>query len=109
MRDGIYRIWLKGPDGATAGAVYLKDGDVLACHKSHAFVGHYDVRFGRLTADVRCKRLNSNSKPVNMPDCDDFRLHAEGPAGDEFAVLTCTSPEFTDFKMGFEITWHSHA
>jgi hypothetical protein len=109
MRDGIYRIWLNGAHGKTAGAVYLKDGDVLACHRSYAFVGRFIIQFGRLIAHVRCKRLNPLAKPLNMPDRDDFVLHAEGPAGDEFAVLTCTVPEVPDFKMGFEITWHSHA
>jgi hypothetical protein len=109
MRDGIYRIWLNGTHGKTAGAVYLKDGDVLACHKSYAFVGRYIIQLGRLIAEVRCKRLNDKSKPVNMPDRDDFLLRVEGPTGDEFAVLNATAPDVPDFKMGFEITWHSHA
>jgi|WetSurMetagenome_2_1015567.scaffolds.fasta_scaffold849805_2 hypothetical protein len=109
MRNGIYRIWLKGAQGATAGAVVLKDGDALACHRSHAFVGHYAIQFGRLTADVRCKRLNNRAKTVNMPDLDDFQIHVEGQTGDEFAVLTCTAPESPGFRMEFEITWYSNA
>jgi hypothetical protein len=109
MRDGIYRIWLTGAEGKAAGAVYLKNGDVLACHRSFAFVGRYIVQFGRFIAQVRCKRLNDDARPINLPDRDDFLLHAEGPAGSEFAVLSCTVPDMPGFAMDFELTWHSHA
>ncbi len=105
MRNGIYRVWVKGPEAQTSGAVMLKDGDLAACDPSFGFYGRYSFAKGVFTADVSCRRLDRHSPPVNLPDLDSFHLKLEGLARPEFATLTGTIAEAPGLTVPFEFAW----
>lgn len=105
MRNGIYRVWVNGPESKSSGAIALKDGDLIAVNPSFGFFGHYKFSHGRLTADITCRRLCNEEAPVNLPDLEEFHLSLEGPAGKEFACVTGTIAEAPEFALPFEFAW----
>jgi hypothetical protein len=102
MRNGIYRVWLKGAHGTSSGAAAFKNGDIFAVSPFFAFNGRYSAQAGRLTAEVTCKRLYPDLVPPNLPDLDAFHLKLEGASGREFAQLCGTIDEVPGFAMSFE-------
>lgn len=102
MRNGIYRVWLKGQHGSSSGAVVVKNGDIFAVDPLFAFNGRYTERAGHLTADISCKRLYQDAGPPNLPDLDVFHLRLEGAAGNECALLEGTIVEAPSFAMSLE-------
>ena len=105
MRNGIYRVWVKGPAAKTSGAVMLKDGVLAACNPAFGFIGEYRLAKGQFSADISCRRLNHHSPVINMPDLDAFTLTLEGPAKKEVATLTGTIAEVPGFSLPFEFAW----
>jgi hypothetical protein len=105
MRNGIYRVWVKGPVKRTAGAVMLKDGVMAACNPAFGFIGDYRLSKGQFSAEIACRRLNHRSPVVNMPNLDAFQLKLEGPANKEFACLNGTIVEVPSFALPFEFAW----
>ncbi len=105
MRNGFYRTWLKAPGLDASGAVMFEDGDIIACDKYFALIGHYVEQNGWMTADVFCKRLNEFGGATDVPDIEEFEIKLEGSAGREFATLKGTIPEIPSFTLTFECTW----
>jgi len=105
MRNGIYRAWLNGPSGVSSGAVVFKDGDIFAVDRLFAFNGRYSERAERLTAEVSCKRLYPDLKPLNLPDRDELHLELEGAVGGEYAQVTGTIAEAPGFAVSFEFAF----
>jgi hypothetical protein len=102
MRNGIYRVWLKSPGGASSGAVVFKNGDIFAVDTLFAFNGSYREKAGRVTAEVACTRLYKDSVPATLPDLDVFHLKLKGGAGSDFAEMLGTVDEVPGFAMTFE-------
>ncbi len=105
MRNGIYRVWARGPEARSSSAVVLRDGDLIACHPVFGFFGQYAVAKGHFSAAVSCRRVNRNLTPVNLPALEAFELTLEGPAGREFASLIGTIKEVPGFRLPFEFAW----
>jgi hypothetical protein len=87
MRNGVYRVWMKGPDRVFASAVVLMDGDVFAVDKRLAFNGRYSECGGRVTADITCTKLIDEAPPAPFPATGSFAMRLQGGAGQEFAQL----------------------
>lgn len=104
MRNGIYRVWVKGPEALSSGAVLLKDGDLVAANPTFGFVGRYALKAGRMTAEIACRRLSAIAA-VNLPELDEFHLSLEGLAGREFASVTGTIAEVPGFSLPFDFAW----
>lgn len=105
MRNGIYRVWVNGPTASASGAFVLNDGDLFAVNSSFGFVGRYEWKSGRLSAELICRRLSNDNPPVNLPNLDEFHLHLEGPARREVANLTGTIAEAPGYTVPFEFAW----
>lgn len=105
MRDGIYRVWAKGPQQTSSGAVILNNGDLIAVNATFGFVGRYNVKGGKMIAEIRCRRLSVTVPPINLPALEEFHLTLEGPAKHEFASLTGTIRETPGFALPFEFAW----
>lgn len=105
MRNGIYRVWTKGPEALSSGALMLNDGDLVACNPRFGFFGRYRYAKRHFTANIACHRLGLHTPAINLPDLERFELHLDGPASEEFATLTGTIPEVPDFALPFEFAW----
>jgi|GEM_PF-810052 len=105
MRNGIYRVWVNGPESKSGGAIVLKDGDLIAVNPTFGFFGRYNISRGRLAAEITCRRLCVHTPPVNLPNLDTFHLSLEGPAAKEFASVTGTITEVPEFSLPFEFAW----
>jgi len=105
MRNGIYRVWVKGPEARYSSAVVLRDGDLIACNPSFGFFGRYRVAKGQFSADISCRRVSNQAHSVNFPDLDAFQLALQGQASQEFANLTGTIAEVPGFSLSFEFAW----
>lgn len=105
MRNGIYRVWMNGPESKSGGAIALKDGDLIAVNPSFGFYGHYHVSRGRFIAEMTCRRLCTEVPPVNLPDLEELHLSLEGPANREFTTAIGTIAEVPGFSMPFELAW----
>lgn len=109
MRNGVYRAWIKGPNGSATGIVVLKDGDLFAADPRFAFNGHYSELGGRLTAAIAVTRLYHDLPAGHLPDLEFFRLRIEGAAGREFAQTIATIDEVPDFPLSIECAFLSEA
>jgi hypothetical protein len=102
MRNGIYRVWMKGPGGASSGAIVFKNGDIFAVDPMFAFNGRYRERAGRVTAEILCKRLYQDPVPSHLPDLETFHLKLEGAAGGECAQMSGSIDEVPGLAISFE-------
>lgn len=109
MRNGVYRAWIKGPNGNSTGVVVLKDGDLFATDPRFAFNGTYSERVGRMTATIACRRLYHDLPPGHLPDLESFLLRLDGAAGREFAQANGTIDEAPGFSLVFECAFLSEA
>jgi hypothetical protein len=102
MRNGVYRAWIKGPNGNATGIVVLKDGDIFAADPRFAFNGRYSEQAGRITATIAATRLYYDLPAGHLPDLDFFHLRLDGAAGREFAQTIGSIDEVPDFPLSFE-------
>jgi len=105
MRDGIYRVWFKGPDGNSTGALAFRNGDILGCDSAYASVGHYSLHLGRLSGEMKYTRLNPAVKTGGLPDLDEFHLLLEGTPGRDVASLRGTIREIPAYYLLCEMAW----
>lgn len=107
MRNGIYRVWYKGPNVHGATAVLFLDGQFIACDRTHSFLGQFKDQFGRFTAEVLCKRHTILPPSPEVPDLDEFHMMLDGASGDEIAAVRATIPEKPGLVLDVEYVWMS--
>lgn len=102
MRNGIYRVWIKGSVEAGA-ATLLIDGRFIACDSTHTYLGQYEVQSGHFTGDVELRRHTRLDPQDRRPDIS--MMHLEGLASDETAALRASFPDKPDFCLEAEYVW----
>jgi len=105
MRNGLYRVWLSGPQGHETGAWVCKDGVVFAVDRIYAYNGTYREEAGRLSADVTCTRLLPNQLAVNLPDRDSITIKASGAAIGEIAQLEGSIDGMPSVVLSYELAF----
>jgi hypothetical protein len=105
MRNGLYRVWLNGPQGRETGALVLKDGVVFAADRLYAYNGTYREQNGKFTGEVTAKRLLTNELAVNLPDQDVVHIVATGKAGNEIALLEGHIEGLPGVTMTYELAF----
>lgn len=105
MRNGLYRVWLNGPQGRETGALVLKDGVIFAVDRLYAYNGSYREQGGKFFGEVTAKRLIPDELAVNLPDQDTVRITATGKAGDEIALLEGTIDGMPGVVMIYELAF----
>ena len=105
MRNGLYRVWLSGPQGRETGALVFQDGVVFAVDRLYAYNGTYQMQAGRITAEVTCKRLLPAELAVNLPDMDSIHITASGTASGEIAQLDGTIDGLPGVVLSYELAF----
>lgn len=105
MRNGLYRVWLNGPQGHETGAWVFKDGVIFAVDRLYAYNGTYHEHAGRLSADVTCTRLLAGQLAVNLPDMDTVCIKASGPANGEIAQLEGRIDGIPGMVLSYELAF----
>jgi len=105
MRNGLYRVWLSGPQGRESGALVFHDGVVFAVDRLYAYNGTYQEQPGRITAEVTCKRLLPDELAINLPDLDTIHLTASGTANGEIAQLAATIDGMPGIVLSYELAF----
>ena len=105
MRNGLYRVWLSGPQGHETGAWVFKDGVVFAVDRIYAYNGTYREQAGRLSANVTCTRLLAGQMAVNLPDRDSITIKASGAAFGEIAQLEATIDDTPGMVLSYELAF----
>jgi hypothetical protein len=105
MRNGLYRVWLSGPQERETGALVLQDGVIFAVDRLYAFNGTYQERAGRLTAEVTATRLLPDELAINLPDMDTIHITASGPANGEIAQLEATIDGMPGLVLSYELAF----
>lgn len=105
MRNGLYRVWLNGPQGRETGALVLKDGVIFAVDRLYAYNGSYREQAGKFIGEVTAKRLVPDELAVNLPDQDTVRIVATGKSGDEIARLEGTIDGMPGVTLTYELAF----
>ena len=105
MRNGLYRVWLSGPQGRETGALVLQDGVVFAVDRVYAYNGTYQEQAGRITAEVTATRLLADELAVNLPDMDTIAISASGPANGEIAQLDGSIDGMPGVVLSYELAF----
>jgi hypothetical protein len=105
MRNGLYRVWLSGPQGRETGAMVFKDGVIFAADRVYAYNGTYQKYAGRLTAEVTCTRLLAGQLAVNLPDMDTITIKVTGAANGEIAQLKGTIDNMPGIVLSYELAF----
>lgn len=103
MRDGIYRVWFKGPNGTSAGAMAFRGGDILGSDAAFAFVGRYQRVLGRVEGEILFTRLRPGQQTQGLPDRDSFHLILSGTPHGEVAALRGTVAEDPSYYLLCEL------
>jgi len=105
MRNGLYRVWLSGPQGRETGALVFQDGVIFAVDRLYAYNGTYQMQTGRISAEVTCKRLVPDELAVNLPDMDTIHITAAGTANGEIAQLEGSIDGMPSVVLSYELAF----
>lgn len=105
MRNGIYRVWYKGPGLQGTTAVMLIGQDVFACDRTHTFVGTYKRERDWVTAEILCQRHSPHLKANLLAELNEYHLSLKGRAKDDLADLRGTIAEAPGVELEFQYIW----
>jgi hypothetical protein len=109
MRNGVYRVWIKGLGRPFSGVAALKDGELFAADRQFVYNGRVSKRGGWLTSAVKVKRIYCDMPSAPFAGLDTMHVKLEGHAGREFAQLVGAIEEAPDVTLSVEFAFLSEA
>lgn len=105
MRNGVYRVWVKGLGRPFSGVAALKDGELFAADRQFVYNGRFSKRGGWLTSAVSVKRVYCDAPSAPFARLETMRVKLEGNAGREFAQLIGQIEEVPDAALTVEFAF----
>jgi len=105
MRNGVYRVWLTGPQGRETGAMVLKDGVLFAVDRFYAYNGSYREQGKRLSGEITAKRLVPDEMAANLPDLDSIHITMTGKSGSDIAKLDGAIDDMPGVHLTYELAY----
>jgi len=107
MRNGIYRVWYKNTEHGGSAIVIMADGRLIACDRTHKFLGSYCEHAGQLTATIEIVRHNLVRPRPEFPNLDTFHMDVCAITTGEAIKGIGTFPEQPGAALDLEFVWYS--
>jgi hypothetical protein len=105
MRNGVYRVWIRGLGRPFAGVAALKDGELFAADRQFVYNGRASERGGWLTAAVKIKRIYNDAPSALFTGTECMHVNLAGATGREFAQLSGTIEEAPSASLAVEFAF----
>lgn len=104
MVEALYGIeFASNQNDGGYGVVVLETGRIFGGDSSFVFIGSYEVKNGKVIANVKCSNDRKILRSV-FGDIDEFNLHLEGEPSEKEFILQGHMVENPSMRLGVKLT-----